>query len=324
MGEEGKHARFNLSTGTLSARGVAFNANGKLEAAQRAPHDIAVRLEVNHWNGAVEPRAVLADAFARGSDDGPRPRRRHALRPERGGGVVARFDAELAAIPPLRRDRAVRARGAGAMASGRSSTPGADRRSARIAELLSSGERVMVVDRRCRPALGAGAARRRSAGAVEPACVCLRCPDGELERCGRRRRSQPARHRLGDARAAPGGGSGFQHLVLVDPRRAPELSGSRIAATGGGFMPSLLGPGRRAGRALLGLRSGICAARSRRSTAASSRAGRRRGPARAARRLRPLRPLARGRGPRGRGPPRARDCGRGRRRRFPHVERRIL
>ena len=83
MGEEGKHARFNLRTGTLSARGVAFNANGKLAAAEREPHDIAVRLEVNHWNGAVEPRAVLADAFARE----PSPRRRRGPRPPLRGGA---------------------------------------------------------------------------------------------------------------------------------------------------------------------------------------------------------------------------------------------
>ena len=104
MGEDGKHARFNLSTGTLSARGVAFNANGKLEAAQRSPHDIAVRLEVNHWNGAVEPRAVLADAFARDQDDGP-DAEAHAC-----GGAGAeewwsRFGAELGRDPAAPRPR---------------------------------------------------------------------------------------------------------------------------------------------------------------------------------------------------------------------------
>ena len=101
MGEEGKHARFNLSTGTLSARGVAFNANGKLEAAQRAPHDITVRLEVNHWNGAVEPRAVLADTYARTAEADGDDRHGHGHRC--GEAPVdlwwARFDAEHRARP---------------------------------------------------------------------------------------------------------------------------------------------------------------------------------------------------------------------------------
>ena len=75
MGAEGRHARFNLSTGTLSARGVAFNSNGALEAAQREPHDLTVRLEVNHWNGGIEPRAVLSSAHGRAAGGRRRGRR---------------------------------------------------------------------------------------------------------------------------------------------------------------------------------------------------------------------------------------------------------
>ena len=69
MGEGGKHARFSFSSGSSKAAGVAFNSNGALAAAQAEPSDLTVRLEVNHWNGAVEPRALLEGSRAGG--EGP-------------------------------------------------------------------------------------------------------------------------------------------------------------------------------------------------------------------------------------------------------------
>jgi single-stranded-DNA-specific exonuclease len=60
MGEERQHARFTLVTGATRARGVAFGATQRsLAPAVHQPHDIAVRLEPNRWNDAVEPRVVL-------------------------------------------------------------------------------------------------------------------------------------------------------------------------------------------------------------------------------------------------------------------------
>ncbi len=233
MGEEGKHARFNLSTGTLSARGVAFNANGKLAAAQREPHDIAVRLEVNHWNGAVEPRAVLADAFARppvaGSDDphGPHGHRCGEAPAELWWG---RFDAELGRDP----EKLAAPAAAAAEAGGRRVLD-ARRGSAvaRVAELLSSGERVMVVaaDGGRRSALADPGA---IAGAGDPACSCLRCPDGELTRIA----AAPGCNLLvtdwHSLAAAPHAAAGFQHLVLVDPPSGPGQRRA-LAGTGAGF-----------------------------------------------------------------------------------------
>jgi single-stranded-DNA-specific exonuclease len=60
MGEEGEHCRFTLSSGGTRARGVAFRttANG-IAGCGEEPRDAAVRLELNRWNGAVEPRVVL-------------------------------------------------------------------------------------------------------------------------------------------------------------------------------------------------------------------------------------------------------------------------
>jgi single-stranded-DNA-specific exonuclease len=60
MGEERQHARFTLVTGGSRSRGVAFSCTPRsLSAAGAEPHDLAVRLERNRWNGAVEPRVVL-------------------------------------------------------------------------------------------------------------------------------------------------------------------------------------------------------------------------------------------------------------------------
>lgn len=230
MGEEGRHARFNLSTGTLSARGVAFNANGTLAAAQREPHDIAVRLEVNHWNGAVEPRAVLTDAFARGSGAEEDAIHGHRCPTAPVDGWWARFAAELdrpgpapPAAPPAREGEPRREldarRGSG---------------TARIAELLSSGGRVLVVsaDGGRRSAL---AAPGSIAGAIEPGCACLRCPDGELIGLAAGSDCNLLVTDWASLTTAPLAASDFQHLVLVDPPSDAGQERTVLRCTGPGF-----------------------------------------------------------------------------------------
>ncbi|MFL5780181.1 MAG: single-stranded-DNA-specific exonuclease RecJ, partial [Thermoleophilaceae bacterium] len=60
MGEEKQHSRFTIAGGGARARAVAFRtAAGSLPASLEDRHDAAVRLELNEWNGAVEPRLVL-------------------------------------------------------------------------------------------------------------------------------------------------------------------------------------------------------------------------------------------------------------------------
>ena len=60
MGEERKHARFSLVGGGARARGVAFRTSQRaLSAAGAVPRHVAVGLERNRWNGAVEARVVL-------------------------------------------------------------------------------------------------------------------------------------------------------------------------------------------------------------------------------------------------------------------------
>jgi single-stranded-DNA-specific exonuclease len=61
MGEEQRHLRFTVQAGGHRARAVAFGVN-------RLPdgdvHDATFTLELNEWNGAVEPRLVLRHAQA--------------------------------------------------------------------------------------------------------------------------------------------------------------------------------------------------------------------------------------------------------------------
>ncbi len=231
MGEEGKHARFQLSTGAVSARGVAFNANGTLSAAQRSPHDITVRLEVNHWNGGVEPRAVLAGAHprdARPGGDG------HGC-PEAEDGVWwwERFDRELER--PLEEDAPGSRRDGGReVLDARAGSP-----VARIAELLSSGARVLVI--------AADAGRRSAlagavgiAGAGSGATVCLRCPPQELTRAA----AGEGRLLLTDwatLAAAHEAAAAFGHVVAVDPPATPAEECA--ALSGAGFLHRAWGLG---------------------------------------------------------------------------------
>jgi single-stranded-DNA-specific exonuclease len=59
MGEDGRHVRFTVQAGGHRARAVAFGI-GSLPQGEL--HDVTFALELNEWNGAVEPRLVLRHA----------------------------------------------------------------------------------------------------------------------------------------------------------------------------------------------------------------------------------------------------------------------
>jgi single-stranded-DNA-specific exonuclease len=59
---EGRHVAFTLHAGGARSRCVHFGAGSRLPAEPGHPVDAAVRLEVNRWNGTVEPRLVLRQA----------------------------------------------------------------------------------------------------------------------------------------------------------------------------------------------------------------------------------------------------------------------
>jgi len=85
---EGKHARFNLHSGSHKALGVAFGRSS-LGVGEDDQVDVAVRLEVNQWNGAVEPRVVLRELY----------RREAAAAELEAAEWWARFELELARDP---------------------------------------------------------------------------------------------------------------------------------------------------------------------------------------------------------------------------------
>jgi single-stranded-DNA-specific exonuclease len=85
---EGKHARFSLHSGAHRALGVAFG-RPSLGVGEDDPVDVAVRLEVNRWNGAVEPQVILRELYRRNLEEGA----------EEAEAWWRRFEAELACDP---------------------------------------------------------------------------------------------------------------------------------------------------------------------------------------------------------------------------------
>jgi single-stranded-DNA-specific exonuclease len=61
---DGRHVRFLVESGGSRARAVAFGCDGRLPVDESTPADVAVALELDHWNGSVEPRLVLRHAQA--------------------------------------------------------------------------------------------------------------------------------------------------------------------------------------------------------------------------------------------------------------------
>ena len=92
---EGRHVSFTLAAGGARSRCVAFGRGGSLPAEPGAPVDAAVRLEVNRYNGAVEPRLVLRHA---------QPARPAPIvvvgEPELEGALMAELERDLSAWPP--------------------------------------------------------------------------------------------------------------------------------------------------------------------------------------------------------------------------------
>ena len=132
MGEGGRHSRFSLHSGSHRALGVAFGRSG-LGVGEEEPVDAAVRLELNHWNGAVEPRVVLRELY---------PQEAHT-----NGAAAAnaeewwqRFEAELAADlclrPPVSRP---------AGEPQRRTVRGTNSPVATVFELLASGANVLAL-----------------------------------------------------------------------------------------------------------------------------------------------------------------------------------
>jgi single-stranded-DNA-specific exonuclease len=239
MGEGERHARFSLSSGRRRALGVAFGVNGELDAASRADAiDVSVTLELNEWNGAVEPRVVLGELYPvdQEADGGERDE------PIADDEFWDRHDAELRLDlgewpPPTivvavaevgRREQVDRRRSSGVAA---------------IAALASSGAGLLVVcaDAPRRRALVERLARPARFGGGEFAIVSGRL--GDAPRDAERVLAAGSGVVLADWAALgrdPSLAARFEHVVIVDP--APHRHLDALALAGRGYLHRIDGP----------------------------------------------------------------------------------
>lgn len=196
---EGKHLRFTVASGGARSRAVAFGSGSRLPVAPAAPGedpppaDATFALEINRWNGAVEPRLVLGSA--RPSEPAPIDVLGEPAGPYLDA-VLAELDAPLAEpdgavpLPPPGREPVDR-RGRGLAGT--------------VASLVASGEPVLVVAADV-PTRLAGLSGRLGGFAL--------CSHDALER-------EPA---LADP---------FVHVVALDPPATPRQAANLDAGPGG-------------------------------------------------------------------------------------------
>jgi single-stranded-DNA-specific exonuclease len=219
---EGKHARFSLHSGSHRALGVAFG-RPSLGVEDEDLLDATVRLEVNHWNGSIEPRLVLSELYPLeepAADEG-QPVLPHSCTADEAE-WWPRFEAELAADldhetadnpdmsgPPRSRDNA----GAREVVGGAASATVA------IAELVSSGAGVLAVcaDASRRAGLGSGASGLARFNGGAALIACHRCSDEDISLLAGKAAAGLAVIDYAALERAPELACAFEHVVLVDP-----------------------------------------------------------------------------------------------------------
>ncbi len=192
---EGKHARFSLHSGAHRALGVAFG-RASLGVGEDDPVDAAVRLEVNRWNGSIEPRVVLRELY-------PREPPSESAAAEQ---WWQRFEAELAADPPVPPPTAPGGESASRLGSvdGRAVVRPRSSAAAVVGELASSGGGEVLAVVACverRAALG-------GRGVLLADCASLEAEPALAER--------------------------FEHVVFVDPPQVAHVEG--LAMRGRGYV----------------------------------------------------------------------------------------
>jgi single-stranded-DNA-specific exonuclease len=231
---EGKHARFSLHSGSHRALGVAFGRSS-LGVEDEDILDASVRLEVNHWNGSIEPRVVLGELHPLEEVDSEEPALPHPCSCEESE-WWRRFEAELDADPSVETARKFdmqtfsRSReGEG----GRRLVQGATPANVAIAELVSSGAGVLAIcadaSRRAALANGATGLARFNGGAA--LIACHRCEDEEIARLRGRAEAGLALTDFGALEREPELARPFEHVVLVDPP-CSELDELRAGVSG--------------------------------------------------------------------------------------------
>ena len=235
MGEGDRHARFVIANGARRALGVAFGVNGSLDAAASAgPVDLSVELELNEWNGAVEPRVVLGSLYP--DEDGATAEPSSLPGPEE---FWRRFELEraldLGAWPPA-------ARPVGPVRERVDRPPGSA--PATIAALASSGASVLALcaDALRRRELVERAVRPARFGGGELALISGRLPDAEIAAAEARVTGAGSGVILADWAALardPGLAERCAHVVVVDPPPFEYLE--RLAHRGEGWVHRLDG-----------------------------------------------------------------------------------
>jgi single-stranded-DNA-specific exonuclease len=217
---EGKHCRFSVSSGSHRAGGVAFGRTGfGVEDDQRV--DLLASLEVNHWNGSIEPQLKVSE-----------------VRPAEEAEPLSVCDEEewwerFEAAMDRNFSAGVRAAAAEIeLAAGPEGLPGVA-----LAELISSGERIVVLTADARQrwrALGGSSLVRFIPDAPDfapdqVAGVWTGSPRAELEP------AVAARVLVTDyfSLAGPDGPglAGFDRVVLLDPPFSADAV-ARIATCG--------------------------------------------------------------------------------------------
>jgi len=236
---EGKHARFSLHSGSHRALGVAFGRSS-LGVEEEDVLDASVRLEINHWNGSIEPRVVLRELYPLEEPEAEEPALPHACSCDESQ-WWHRFEAEL--DTPLDAETAneadVRTLLRSREEEGRRVVRGGAPATVAIAELVSSGAGVLAVcadaSRRAALASGATGLARFNGGAA--LIACHRCGGEEIARLRGRAESGLALTDFGALEREPELARAFEHVVLVDPP-SDELDEARA-----GLLWSEVGPG---------------------------------------------------------------------------------
>jgi single-stranded-DNA-specific exonuclease len=241
---EGKHSRFSLHSGSHRALGVAFGRSS-LGVEDDESVDAAVRLEVNHWNGSVEPRVVLNELYPlEDGKDGDASVQLHSCKcPEEEW--WQRFEAELERNPaasesgpaPLSPLDGQKRQGHGR----RTIVDGGGSVTVAIAELVSSGAGVLAVcadaSRRAPLASGATGLARFNGGAARIACH--RCGQDAIAALAARAGGGLALTDYAALAREPELAAAFEHVVMVDPPR-DRGDEDRCARAGNGVEPGYL------------------------------------------------------------------------------------
>ncbi len=210
---EGKHSRFSLHSGSHRALGVAFGRSS-LGVEDDESVDAAVRLEVNHWNGSVEPRVVLNELYP--LDDGEAEKTELRLHTCECSEEEwwQRFEDELGRDPDARSSEV-------ASEGKRMIVDGGGAVTVAIAELVSSGAGVLAVcadaSRRAPLASGATGLARFNGGAARVACH--RCGGDEIAALAARAGGGLALTDYAALAREPRLAGAFEHVVMVDPPR---------------------------------------------------------------------------------------------------------